>query len=97
MNKNDVLKTTIAVLEELVSYDTTSRESNLALVEHIRSYLDNLGIESRLTHDETGSKANLWATLGPQKKGGVVLSGHLDVVPVAVSYTHLTLPTIYSV
>ena len=82
MNKNDVLKTTIAVLEELVSYDTTSREPNLALVDHIRSYLDNLGIESRLTHDETGSKANLWATLGPQKKGGVVLSGHLDVVPV---------------
>ncbi len=82
MNKNDSLKNAIAILQELVSFDTTSRESNLAIIEHIQSYLDNLGIDSRLTHDETGTKANLWATIGPDIAGGVVLSGHLDVVPV---------------
>ena len=69
-------------MQELIAFDTTSRESNLAIIEHIQSYLDNLGIDSRLTHDETGSKANLWATIGPDIAGGVVLSGHLDVVPV---------------
>ena len=82
MKKNDLLKTSIAILQELVSFDTTSRESNLALIEHIQSYLDNLGIESRLTHDATATKANLWATIGPNKPGGIVLSGHLDVVPI---------------
>jgi len=82
MKKSDVLKSSIAILQELVSHDTTSRESNLALVDHIQSYLDNLGIESRLTHDETKTKANLWATIGPEIAGGIVLSGHLDVVPV---------------
>jgi len=77
MNKNDLLKNSIAILQELIAFDTTSRESNLAIIEHIQSYLDNLGIDSRLTHDETGSKANLWATIGPDIAGGVVLSGHL--------------------
>ncbi len=82
MKKSDLLKSSIAILQELVSFDSTSRESNLALIEHIRSYLDNLGIESRITHDASGEKANLWATIGPATRGGVVLSGHLDVVPV---------------
>lgn len=82
MNKNDLLKNSIAILQELIAFDTTSRESNLAIIRHIQSYLDNLGIDSRLTHDETGTKANLWATIGPDIAGGVVLSGHLDVVPV---------------
>jgi len=82
MKKNDVLKSAIAILRELIAFDTTSRESNLAIIEHIRSYLENLGIDSRITHDETNTKANLWATIGPTTTGGVVLSGHLDVVPV---------------
>jgi len=82
MKKNDLLKTSTAILGELIGFDTTSRESNLALIEHIRSYLDNLGIDSRLTHNEEKTKANLWATIGPHEVGGVVLSGHLDVVPV---------------
>jgi len=77
----DLLKSAISILQELIAFDTTSRESNLAIVEHIQSYLDNLGIESRLTHNEERSKANLWATIGPEIAGGVVLSGHLDVVP----------------
>lgn len=82
MNKSDLLKNAMAILQELIAFDTTSRESNLAIIEHIQSYLDNLGIDSRLTHDDTNTKANLWATIGPDITGGVVLSGHLDVVPV---------------
>lgn len=82
MKKNDALKSSLSILGEIVAFDTTSRESNLALIEHIQSYLENLGIESRLTHDKTGTKANLWATIGPDSPGGIVLSGHLDVVPV---------------
>ncbi len=82
MKQPELLKSAIAILQELVAFDTTSRTSNLAIVEHIQSYLDNLGIESRLTHNDDGSKANLWATIGPDIAGGIVLSGHLDVVPV---------------
>lgn len=82
MKQNEILKSAIAILQELVSFDTTSRESNLAIIKHISSYLDNLGIDSRITYDDTGKKGNLWATIGPKAKGGIVLSGHLDVVPV---------------
>lgn len=82
MKKNDALKSSLSILSEIVAFDTTSRESNLALIEHIQSYLDNLGIESRLTHNDSGTKANLWATIGPDTIGGIVLSGHIDVVPV---------------
>jgi acetylornithine deacetylase len=82
MKKNDALQTAVSVLSEITAFDTTSRESNLKLIAHIQSYLENFGIESRLTHNESKSKANLWATIGPQIAGGVVLSGHLDVVPV---------------
>jgi len=69
-------------LERLVAFDTTSRNSNLDLIEDVRGYLADHGIEARLVHDETGTKANLFATLGPADKPGVVLSGHTDVVPV---------------
>lgn len=82
MKQSEALKKTIAVLDELIRFDSTSRESNLELIAHIQSYLDNLGISSRLTYNDSRSKANLWATIGPDIKGGVVLSGHIDVVPV---------------
>lgn len=82
MKKNDALKSSLSILGEIIAFDTTSRESNLELIAHIKSYLDNLGIDSRLTHNETGTKANLWATIGPETIGGIVLSGHIDVVPV---------------
>jgi len=71
-----------AMIERLIAYDTTSRNSNLALIEDVRSLLGELGVDVRLTHDETDTKANLWATIGPDIPGGVVLSGHTDVVPV---------------
>ena len=72
----------IAWLDRLIAFDTTSRNSNMALIEDVRGHLDALGFATRLTHDETGTKANLWATVGPTDRGGVVLSGHTDVVPV---------------
>ena len=82
MKKSETLASAVSILEQIVAIDTTSRESNLQLIAHIKSYLDNLGIESRLTHNDDKTKANLWATVGPDIAGGVVLSGHIDVVPV---------------
>jgi acetylornithine deacetylase len=70
------------ILARLVSFDTTSRNSNLALIDFVRDYLDRLGVGSELVFDESGSKANLVATLGPKEPPGLVLSGHTDVVPV---------------
>ncbi|MDE0050580.1 MAG: M20/M25/M40 family metallo-hydrolase, partial [Rhodospirillales bacterium] len=72
----------IQMIERLVSFDTTSRESNLALIHFVRDYLASHGIDSTLIHDETGNKANLYATVGPQDVPGIALSGHTDVVPV---------------
>ena len=72
----------IDVLSSLVSFDTTSRNSNLDLIDFVRSQLSEIGIDSRLTFNAEKTKANLWATIGPDRQGGVVLSGHTDVVPV---------------
>ena len=74
--------TTTEMLARLVGFDTTSRGSNLALIEFAAEYLRGHGIEPTLTYDDAGAKANLFATLGPAGAGGVVLSGHTDVVPV---------------
>lgn len=70
------------MLEKLVSFDTTSRNSNLQLIEFVSDYLSKYGIESQVFPDATGKKANLIATIGPNIGGGVVLSAHTDVVPV---------------
>ncbi|WP_428375109.1 acetylornithine deacetylase [Lichenicoccus sp.] len=70
------------ILEALVGFDTTSRRSNLPLIDWVRTYLDRQGVSYRLTHDETGEKANLHAIIGPQVEGGLALSGHVDTVPV---------------
>ncbi len=70
------------VLSELISFDTTSRNSNLELIHFIEAYLADLGIKSTLVQNDNGDKANLIATIGPNIPGGVVLSGHTDVVPV---------------
>jgi acetylornithine deacetylase len=72
----------LAMIRHLVSFDTTSRESNLALIDWVGAYLREHGIESRLTFDDDRKKANLFATIGPRIDGGIVLSGHTDVVPV---------------
>jgi acetylornithine deacetylase len=74
---------TIDILRRLIGFDTTSRNSNLALIEFVRDYLRDHGIDSRLYHDGTGRKANLYATFGANPdSGGLMLSGHTDVVPV---------------
>jgi acetylornithine deacetylase len=70
------------MLQRLVSFDTTSRNSNLDLIGFIRDTLAKQGIESELSFDETGAKANLVARIGPETEGGVMLAGHTDVVPV---------------
>lgn len=70
------------ILETLIGFDTTSRNSNLELIHWIADYLDGLGIASELTHDDDGQKANLFATVGPPDVRGICLSGHTDVVPV---------------
>ena len=72
-----------ALIETLVAFDTVSAKSNLALIEFLRERLAEHGVAARLVHDETGGKANLYATIGPQDRPGVLLSGHSDVVPVA--------------
>ena len=71
------------MIERLVGFPTVSSDSNLNLIEFVRDYLAGHGIESRLTYDDDKRKANLFATIGPDRAGGVVLSGHTDVVPVA--------------
>lgn len=70
------------LIAKLVSFDTVSDRSNLALIDFVREYLDGHGVESQLFHDEAGGKANLLASIGPSEPAGVVLSGHTDVVPV---------------
>jgi acetylornithine deacetylase len=71
-----------AMIGRLIAFNTVSRDSNLGLIEWARDYLAKLGAVTRLTHDASGKKANLFATLGDSKKPGLVLSGHTDVVPV---------------
>ncbi|MDX2314462.1 MAG: acetylornithine deacetylase [Gammaproteobacteria bacterium] len=72
----------INLIERLIAFDTTSRNSNLALMEFVGDYLRDLGVESELVHNDEGTKANLYATLGPTDRPGIALSGHTDVVPV---------------
>ena len=70
------------VLKALVAFDTTSRESNLQLIEFVRDYLASCDVPCELIYNQQRSKANLFATIGPTDKPGIVLSGHTDVVPV---------------
>ena len=72
----------LEILDRLVAFDTTSRLSNLALIEWVEAYLDGQGVGHRRVPNADGTKSNLIATIGPDIPGGVVLSGHTDVVPV---------------
>jgi acetylornithine deacetylase len=71
----------VSILSTLVAFDTTSRNSNLDLISWVEEYLKPLGFAMERVYDGTGTKANLWATIGPQDRPGFVLSGHTDVVP----------------
>ncbi|HTR83702.1 MAG TPA: acetylornithine deacetylase [Reyranella sp.] len=79
---NQSTLSSIEMLKQLVAFDTTSRNSNLDLIKHIQSYLDGFGVKSTLVPNAEGTKANLFASIGPNAPGGIVLSGHTDVVPV---------------
>lgn len=72
----------IEVLRRLIAFPTVSRDSNLELIEFAQAQLVAAGARTRLTHDDARRKANLFASLGPEGDGGIVLSGHTDVVPV---------------
>ncbi|MGZ8264947.1 MAG: acetylornithine deacetylase [Burkholderiales bacterium] len=72
----------VEMIRTLVAFPTVSRDSNLALIDFARERLRELGADLRLTFDDDRRKANLFATLGPRTAGGLVLSGHTDVVPV---------------
>jgi acetylornithine deacetylase len=71
-----------AILERLIAFDTTSRNSNLALIEWVEHFLSSRGVPSHRVASPDGAKSNLYALIGPRVEGGVVLSGHTDVVPV---------------
>ena len=74
--------TATEMIEKLVGFPTVSRDSNLDLIGFVEDYLARHGVESQLVPNAEGTKANLYATVGPRVEGGVVLSGHTDVVPV---------------
>jgi acetylornithine deacetylase len=70
------------ILRQLVAFDTTSRDGNIPLIEFVESYLDEWHVPHLRVDYEAGKKTNLYATIGPDGPGGIVLSGHTDVVPV---------------
>jgi len=74
--------TTAEMLAQLVSFDTTSRNSNLPLINFVSSYLDAHAVPYRISLSPDGEKANIHAVIGPQAAGGLALSGHVDTVPV---------------
>ena len=83
-NTHDATRATppsLELIRELVRFDTTSRGSNLALIDWVGAYLRRHGLAWRLTRDDTRTKANLFCTIGDPAKPGIVLSGHTDVVP----------------
>jgi acetylornithine deacetylase len=83
MNNQRTLSTTLEILDRLIAFDTTSVLSNLPLIEYVREYLRSHDVNAHIDRSPDGNKANLVATIGPRTEGGVMLSGHTDVVPVA--------------
>ena len=77
----DMLVRTREVLGQLVAFPTVSTDSNLELIAYAANLLSDAGATLSLSRDESGTKANLFATIGPSGDGGIVLSGHTDVVP----------------
>jgi len=77
------MQNAVDILERLIAFPSVSSQSNLTLIQWIRDYLADLGVQSTLVPAPDGQpKANLWASIGPDRPGGIVLSGHTDVVPV---------------
>ena len=70
-----------ALLARLIAFDSVSDSSNLPVVDFVEAYLRSHGLQSRRAPNGAGDKATILATIGPRVDGGVVLSGHTDVVP----------------
>ncbi|HRX39598.1 MAG TPA: acetylornithine deacetylase [Parvularculaceae bacterium] len=69
-------------IRRLVAFDTTSAKSNLALIDDVEAYLKSFGAPTHRVYNDDRTKANLYAVVGPETSGGVILSGHTDVVPI---------------
>ena len=76
------LDESIALIGDLIGFPTVSRDSNKALLAYVEAYLGRHGVRSEIIWNDDRSKGNLWATIGPPDRSGVILSGHSDVVPV---------------
>jgi len=76
------------LLARLIAFDTTSTRSNLELIDFVRNLLDDHRIKSQLIYNDAKTCANLYATIGPDDRGGIMLSGHTDVVPTAGQEWH---------
>lgn len=76
------LEETIDMLGDLIAFPTVSSDSNLAMIAYLAQHLEDVGAVVNLQSSDDGRKANLFATLGPDQHGGILLSGHSDVVPV---------------
>jgi acetylornithine deacetylase len=82
MSRGGERLSTLDLLARLVAFDTESSRSNLALIDSVCAYLDGWGVSHVRIPNAEGDKAAIFATIGPMVDGGVVLSGHTDVVPV---------------
>ena len=82
------------LLDRSVGFATVSRDSNLDLIAFVRDYLQDSGWRVNCSTTPSGRKANLFATIGPRDRGGIVLSGHTDVVPVdGQAWEHESIPS----
>ncbi|ADJ27476.1 acetylornithine deacetylase [Nitrosococcus watsonii] len=72
----------LPILEKLIRFPTISRETNLPLIEYSEDFLNSRGFQTQRFYNKQRNKANLMARIGPDKKGGLMLAGHTDVVPV---------------
>ncbi|NNL35445.1 MAG: acetylornithine deacetylase [Silicimonas sp.] len=72
----------IEILRDLIAFETVSTDSNLDMIHYLADRLEQLGARCQILRDDSGTKANLLAALGPDMPGGILLSGHTDVVPV---------------
>jgi len=78
---SDRLETTRAILADLIAFPTVSHAPNRAMIDALADRLEAAGARVEIFESEEAGKANLWATIGPEREGGIVLSGHTDVVP----------------
>lgn len=83
-SQQNLLDRTQAILGDLIAFPTISADSNLDLIAYAAERLEDCGGRVFVTHDATGKKGNLFASFGPEEPGGIVLSGHTDVVPVDI-------------